>query len=263
MKEDLIYVYCITNIPVGFVGNLESKGLNSFMFEDFFVIVKSVSDLEFSEENLKKNISNIEWLGENAREHIQVIRSIMKYSDVIPFKFGTIFNSKLRLKQFIIDYADSLSENFKIISGKEEWALKIYCDQKKLCEQIDELSEEAALLEKQIMESSPGKAYLLKRKKTEFIDNEINRICKKYGQEYFDEFKKLSESNSLNNLLPNNYTGREDSMILNATFLLNKNKVNDFINTVEILRKKDGGFGFFIEVSGPWPPFSFISIKEK
>ena len=91
----------------------------------------------------------------------------------------------------------------------------------------------------------------------------MDRICKKYGQEYFDTFKILSESTSLNNLLPKELTGREDTMILNATFLISKINVADFTSVAEIMRNKDGNSGFFIEISGPWPPFSFISIKEK
>jgi len=30
----------------------------------------------------------------------------------------------------------------------------------------------------------------------------MDRLCKKYGQEYYDEFKILSEATYLNNLLP-------------------------------------------------------------
>lgn len=264
MINDLIYVYCLSSrSPLGLVPDMESSGLESLMFDDFYVIVKYVSESEFSEENFKKNLSDILWLELNAREHIRVITAIMEYSTVIPFKFGTIYNTKASLKKFITDYSDSLIENFHHIKEKEEWSVKIYCDRKTLCEQIDELSEEAAALEKQIMASSPGKAFLLKIKKTALIENEMDRICKNYGQEYYDEFKNLSESTDLNNLLPKEFTERVFTMILNASFLVSKNKVADFISTVDTLNKKDGNSGIFIEATGPWPPFSFISIKEK
>ena len=157
----------------------------------------------------------------------------------------------------------SLIENFHHIKGKEEWSVKIYYDRKALCKQIDELSEEAAALEKQIMASSPGKAFLLQRKKEVLVNNEIERICKAYGQFHYDEFNKLSESANLNNLLPKELSGREEAMILNAAFLVRKNKVIDFRSTVDKRRNKDGNPGFIIEVTGPWPPFSFISVKEK
>ncbi|MDP2930641.1 MAG: GvpL/GvpF family gas vesicle protein, partial [bacterium] len=257
--NNLIYVYCMSNSPPDLVHNTETKGLKSLMFENFFVIIKYVSENKFSEENFKKNLSDLKWLESNAREHIGVISMIMENCTVIPFKFGTIYNTKAGLKKFITDYSGSLIENFHHIKGKEEWSVKIYCDRKALCEQIDKLSEEAAALEKQIMASSPGKAFLLTRKKTDLIENEMDRLCKNYGQEYYNEFKKLSESTSINNLLPKELTGRGDAMILNATYLESKNNVTDFKSTVDMLRKKDGNSGFFIEATGPWPPFSFIS----
>ena len=51
-------------------------------------------------------------------------------------------------------------------------------------------------------------------------------------------------------------------MILNAGFLVHKNKVADFNRVVETVQQKGENSGFFIEATGPWPPFSFISIKE-
>ena len=263
MKNNLIYVYCISNNPPGLTRDMEPNVVKSLKIEKFYVIVKFVSKSEFSEENFKKNLSDIQWVELNAREHVMVISMIMESGTVIPFKFGTIYNSEASLKKFISDYSDSLIENFDNLAGKEEWSVKIYCDRKVLCEQIDELSEEAASLEKQIMASSPGKAFLLKRKKTELIENEMDRLCKKYGQEYYDEFKILSEATYLNNLLPKDIAGREDSMILNASFLISKNKISEFINTVDVLKKKDGNSGFFIESTGPWPPYNFVDITIK
>jgi hypothetical protein len=261
--DELIYCYCLCNSPPELGGDIEFENLKTLQFDDLYAIVKYVSESEYSEENFKRNLSDIQWLETNAREHIGVIKRIMEDNTVIPFKFGTIFKTGTSFKAFITDYSGSLSENFHHIKGMEEWSVKIYCDRKVLCKQIDELSEEAATLEKQIMASAPGKAFLLKRKKTNLIENEMDRICKNYGQEYYDEFKNLSESTSLNNLLPKEFTERDDNMILNATFLVRKNKVADFKSTAETLRKKNVNSGFFIETTGPWPPFSFISIKEK
>ena len=260
---DLIYVYCISEAPPKIVPQLESSGLECLTIGGFFINIKNVSESNFSEANLKKNLSDIQWLEIQVRDHISVINSIMEYSAVIPFKFGTIYNTKASLEKFIADYSDSLIENFQQISGMEEWAVKIYCDRKLLSKKIDELSVEAASLQKQISESSPGKAFLLNKKKIDLIENEMDRLCNQFGQEYYEEIKKLSESNSLNNLLPKEFTGREDSMIINASFLVKASNVIDFKNHINSMSDRVGESGFFIEVSGPWPPFSFISIKER
>ncbi len=260
MKNNLIYVFCMSDSPPE---PDRAHGQESLIIGDFYFTIKYVSESEYSEVNLQKNISDLRWLESRVVEHVNVISKIMENGSVIPFKFGTIYNTEVSLNKFCTDYSSSIKENFHYINGKEEWAVKIYCDRKILSEQIDEISRDAADLEEQIMASSPGKAYLLKRKKTDLVDNEMNRICKDHGQSYFDNFKNISESTSLNNLLPKEITGRPDTMILNAAFLVNRNKADLFKNQVDSIKKRSGETGFMIETTGPWPPFSFVSIKEK
>ena len=113
------------------------------------------------------------------------------------------------------------------------------------------------------MASSPGKAFLLKRKKSDLVVNEMDRLCKIYGQEYYDAFLKVSEAARLSNLLPKEFSGRQDEMILNVAYLVSKEKVIDLVSSIRFLKKRHAPLGFDIELTGPWPPFSFISIKEK
>ena len=263
MINELIYVYCISDRQPELGKHPDFEGLRCILTRGIFTVVKMVPNSEFSEENLKKNLSDLGWLDTNAREHIRTISLLMEDYNVIPFNFGTIYNSQDSLEKFIRDYYDSLIEKFELIGGKEEWGIKIYYNRNVLIEQIDELSTEAADLENQIMASSPGKAFLLRRKKSELIKNELNRLTKTYGQEYYNEIKQLSDATTLNNLLPKELTGREDTMILNAAFLIQRVKANDFNASIISLKKKCVNVGFDIEVTGPWPPFSFISIKEK
>jgi hypothetical protein len=263
MENNLIYVYCVSDSPFEFEVSEDILGLRTMVFNNFYLIVKNVSENEYSEENIKRNLSNIKWVETNARDHMDVIIRNMENNTVIPFKFGTIYHSEESLKKFINDYSESFAENFQNIKDKEEWSVKIYCNLKTLSEQIDELSEATAALEKQIRASSPGKAYLLERKKKQLIEEETDRLCKHFGQVYFDEFKMISDASFLNNLLPEEYTGRTDTMILNASFLVGKNSVTQFKDLSSNQIEKGRPLGFIIEPSGPWPLFSFVSIKEK
>jgi antitoxin component HigA of HigAB toxin-antitoxin module len=186
----------------------------------------------------------------------------MEEYTVIPFNFGTVYLSEESLHKFVVEYSDSLIENFLFVEWKEEWTIRMYSNQEVLREEIDNLSTEAADLEKLIMSSSPGKAFLLSRKKAILIENEISKLNKYYGSEYYDEIKKHSVSTVFNNLIPKEFTGRNDDMILNATFLVNKDQSVNFVSNVRLLNKKYNHLGFDSEITGPWPPFSFISIKE-
>ena len=259
MITNLLYVYCISNNPLGAPKDFDTRGLKSLIFNDFNVLYKLVSESDYSE----NNFLNIKWLETNSREHMGVIIAAMKFGDVIPFKFGTIFNSKISLKKFIMDYSDSLVKNLKYVKEKEEYAIKIYCNRKVLLGHMGVLSEEIERLDKTIATSLPGKAYLLKSKKTALLEDEMDKICSEYGQKYYNEFNHLSVSSNTANLLRKESSGRTDTMILNATFLVSNESSDSFIKKANDFANKDIQIGFCVETTGPWPPFNFISIKEK
>jgi hypothetical protein len=262
MEKDLIYVYCMIKNSPQQEGDFLSGKVEFLSVEPYWVGVKFVSPDEFSEENLKKNLSDLAWIEVKTRDHIRVISGIMRNHTVIPFKFGTIFRSAESLQKFIQEYSSSLAANFHAIQDKEEWAVKIYCDKKVLNRQMSELSEDVKALEKQILESSPGKAFLLSRKKNELIEQNIGKLMKINGQKCFEEYKNISHVSRINNLLPREVTEREDDMILNAVFFIDKTKAADFVRIADLQEGKYRSVGFSFEVTGPWPPFSFVSLEE-
>lgn len=263
MAEELIYIYCIADSPLRPEKISGQEILKSLAYGEFYAIAKLVSSDEFSEENLKKNFSDIAWIELHAREHMRIIGEVMKDSTVIPFKFGSIFNTAESLGLFINDYSESLKENFKNLKGKEEWSVKIYCDRSVLNRQIDQISDEVRNLEEEIQKSMPGKAFILKRKKVELVGKEVEKVMRACGQSCFDGLASIAGLTKINNILPKELTGRTDDMILNVSCLIDAGKVDDFLEAVKKSAEKYNNTGLQVEATGPWPSFSFVKIKEK
>jgi len=262
MNNELIYVYCISaHNPQ--LNNIEGyDDLNVFCNGDYYAVTKLVSADEYSEENQSKNFSDLSWIEAQVRNHIEVIGLIMKSHTVIPCKFGTIFKTEDSLKDFLSSYSLSLRENLDFIEGKEEWAVKIFSNPDIVCKQISSVSELVRNLEQQIKESSPGKSFLLKKKMKDLVEQEVERFCNNYAQKSFDALKCDCELHEINKLLSRQQTGREGEMILNASFFINEPMVHRFINTAHSLKKECLSLGFDLEFTGPWPPFSFISLNH-
>jgi hypothetical protein len=238
MDNELIYVYCLSDTPLRLDDISKQESLKCLVFQGFYAVVKYVSPSEFSEENLKKNLNDLLWVDINAREHIRMIGEVMQNSTVIPFKFGTLFNSEESLAKFIQDYSGSLTENLNYIKGKEEWSVKIYCNRSTLILQIGDISENVDTLQKEILESTPGKAFFLKRKKIELVDKEIQNVMQICGQTCYDELAALSEQTKINNILSKELTERTDDMILNVSCFVNQGRVKELLSVVDELLKK-------------------------
>src|SRR3990170_594809 len=238
-EKNLIYLYCVTKKAP------KLKGVGNLVDELYFVyhlglyaVVSKVKESEFSEENLKKNLADLEWIKVEASIHEKVIEGVMKYTCVIPFKFGTIFKTEDNLKAMLEEHVQDLKEKLKDLEGKEEWGVKIYCDIERLKGTV--IQEESGILkiEKEINSSSSGKAYFLKKKKEELMKEAVNKRINEYGQESFELFKILSYEARINKLLPKEVTEKEDDMVLNSAFLVDKDKVSEFIHAVDDLKTR-------------------------
>lgn len=258
MAEDTIYVYCVTNkVPeLKDVENL-AEGLHFVSHKNIYAVVSRVKESEFSVESLRKNLANLEWIKGKASIHEKIIEGIMKETCVIPFKFGTIFNSEDNLKTMLEEYRGEFKNNLRNLEGKEEWGVKVYCEIERLIESLVKEDSEILKMENEINASSAGKAHLLKKKKEELIKEKVNRRINEYGQEGFEILKGYSLEARINNLLPKEVTEREDEMILNSAFLVDKSKVTEFIQAADSLRVKYRDKGLHFDCTGPWPPYNF------
>ncbi len=264
-KEGLIYLYCITDkVPkLKEIENLVDKPYFIYQ-QSLYAIVNKVKESEFAEENLKRNLADLEWIKVRASIHEKAIEGVMKNAGVIPFKFATLFNTESNLKTMLSQHLEEFKDILIKLEDKEEWGVKIYSDLEKLKEVIIQEDEEILNIDKEINSSSTGKAYLLKKKKEELLNIATNKKLNEYGEVSFDRLKEKSTEDRINKLLPKEVTERNDEMILNSAFLIDKDKVEDFLKIVEGLRTKYTDKGLFFDCTGPWPPYNFCGfLKEK
>jgi hypothetical protein len=50
-------------------------------------------------------------------------------------------------------------------------------------------------------------------------------------------------------------SGRDAEMVLNASYLVERERARDFAGLVDTL----GGNGFALELTGPWPAYHFVT----
>ena len=261
-QNNLIYLYCLTASPYVQINLTEDLNIYSIESHRLFITVKNVSENEFSEDNIKKNLSNEAWLDKQVRDHISVIGKIMETETVLPFNFGTIYKSEESLKQFVDKYHVDFFKTLKYLENKEEWSVKIYCDKIKIIENISILSKNISDIESQIISSSPGKSYILGKKKNEIIAKEINDIYNSCSRQIFTKLKTVGEEYRLNTLLSNDVSGRDEDMIVNATFLIKNENIENLENISDQLIIEYKNIGLILELTGPWPPYTFIKLTN-
>jgi len=264
-ENQLVYLYCVTEkMPkLEDLGRL-ADNLYLVYHNGLYAVAAKVEQSEFGKEGLKKNLADFEWVKAAARTHERIIEQVIADSDLIPFKFGTLFNTDNSLKAMLKEYGEEFKAILKRLENKQEWGVKIYYDPQKLKESFTNNSAELSDIENEISCSSVGRAYFLKKKRDELIKDALNKMINECGQETFELLKELSFEARINKLLPKEVTEKKEDMILNSAFLIGNDEADDFTNMVDTLRMHYESKGFFFDCTGPWPPYNFCGLlKEK
>jgi hypothetical protein len=189
--------------------------------------------------------------------HEDVVDTLMKGTTVVPFKFGTILKDEKAASKMLQDDEEKFKKLLAKFTGRAEWGLKVYADNQEFIKHIAQIEPKFKDLEEQREKLSRGAAYLLGRKMEEELKDTVVARLAKVTEVIFQELGKDAYEAKLNKTLPQKLTGKKKEMILNTVYLVEREKVARFCNQGKRLIKKYASMGLDLEVSGPWPPYSF------
>lgn len=191
------------------------------------------------------------------RGHEDVVDTLMKLTTVVPFKFGTILKDEEAASKMLWEYEEKFKKLLSKFTGREEWGLKVYVDNQEFKKRLAKEKPRLQKLDEKKGKLSKGAAYLLGRKMEEESKNDVTATLTKISEGIFQEAGKDAYEAKLNKTLPQKLTGKNKEMILNTAFLIEKERVARFCKQVKKIIEKYGSMGIEIELSGPWPPYSF------
>jgi hypothetical protein len=208
---------------------------------DVWAVVADAPLNRFSEKELEKNLQDLEAVSRHAMAHASVIEFLFRRWPVIPLKLFTLFSSDDRARQSLYSRRSTLRRLFAQLRGLEEWAVRIVAG---------EAEAQSA------RRTRSGRDYLeTKKRLTEqssapprSIVRDINAAMKRLG--------KLA-ARSRQEKLPPSGPGRR--FVIGASFLVRANRRRQWECQIKILASELDRRGHALEVTGPWPPYHFVS----
>ncbi len=223
-------------------------------------VVSKVPLQEFDEEALEANLNDVDWLKQRVHTHHEVLNKVATECTVIPMQFCTIYKDETRVKEMLTQYREDFCEALTSIGGGREWGVKVFCDDEVLVERAAEMSEEIKALEAEVAGKSKGKAYFEKKRVEKAKAEEAERLADQWAQESHDRLSALAKDSVLSGLQDKEMTGRKERMVLNGAYLLEDSELADFRSEVKELMTAYEDYGLAYELTGPWPPYSFVQI---
>lgn len=265
MEQKGLYLYAIRP-PAGFFPEIKSIDNSHYVFTllvggEIEAVVSQVSLKEFGAEKIFQKAQNdLQWIKEKSLIHNRVITESAEGTDgaIVPMKFGSIFKNKENLSKTIKKDSKKFHHLFKKLKGKEEWSAKVFVNPENMKEEIIMNDREIQKIQKKIASLPDGIAYFKEKELEDELERKKISEFQKWAQKIFKKLEQFADETKIGKILEKGLTQRKEAMILNPIFLINKKKLKKFQGEAEKLRKSLESKGLLIEVSGPWPPYSFV-----
>lgn len=260
-----VYLFCFAR--AGAARNLAvpgisgSDGVNTLEIGSTAAVFCSVPSGDFQGELAEKHLEDPAWVIPRACEHERVIEAVMACSPVLPVRFGSVFTSREALSDFLAAQQQEIAQFLDSVADKEEWGLKAFVDANKAGEQF--LLSEPALAEQFArLAESPGARYFQEKR----LRAEVTRHVEVWSCQIAEEIQGELAADAVGvcplPVLPRSFSERPDDMVLNCAVLLVSRRVADFCNRAKTLSARLEPHGVTIELSGPWPPYSFCPTLD-
>jgi len=190
---------------------------------------------------------------ENVTAHERVVEAAMQRTDVLPFSFGTVAGNDQELRdQLLKREGGELRRQLEWVKNRVELGIKAIWDQNALFAQIANDDPAIQELREQIVGTTPEETYDVRLQLGELADMAIQRQRELDAAAILDALSSLAVDVRSNNIM-------SDMMIVNASFLVDKNRVQSFSGKVSELQRAQSG-RMTLQYAGPLPPYNFVSI---
>ncbi|MBI5182927.1 MAG: GvpL/GvpF family gas vesicle protein [Nitrospinae bacterium] len=245
MEKEGRYIYCIIadREPKTFgrlgIGGRQDE-LYTICLDDIAMVVSNSPIIEYS-------VSR-----ENLLAHERAIEEVMKEYTVLPVRFGTIVENEEKIKKISEKEYDRFKGLLNKFEGKRELGLKAIFKEDAIFMDILERYEEIRVLKEKIAKLPSNVSYYQSIDIGRLVEQALEKEKGRCKEEIWDILMPMAEDIKINPTYG-------ERMIINAAFLVNKDKEGEFDQNVQ---KLDARYGDKIKFKyiGTVPPFNFVNL---
>lgn len=246
--QNATYVYCLVHAAKapavrGVPASIPGAGVPRLLAidRDIWAVVADAPLERFAGEPLQQEMQDIEAISRHAVAHAAVIEFFFRRAPVIPLKLFTLFSSDERAREHVRSRLTPLRRMFATLRGLEEWGVRIIAG---------EVEAEAA----RTLDS--GRDYLQVKKRLHEQTVAPPGATKRAIHGALRSLGRLASKTRKETFPP---PGRGRPYVTGASFLVTAKRRDAWKKRASALAKQLAAEGHRLEMSGPWPPYHFVS----
>src|SRR5919202_3089323 len=187
-----------------------------------------------------------------AHEHVNEVAIEQGFTPV-PMSFGTLFKTEKDIVEFLEDTYDALRDVLQKMKDKLEFGLKVNWSREEVLAEVERDNEDIRRLKEEIVNNQQSSTYFARMQLGRLVEQALADRSNEYVAEVYEHLRETAIASR-----PAKTIG--DKMIMNAAFLVERGRADEFDQKVqEIGHKHEGKLQF--RYTGPWPPWSFVTIR--
>jgi hypothetical protein len=257
---ELLWAYCVLRGED--VDRLDVTGINPSQpiereqEQELVALVSRVPRAEFAAEPLRENLNDLAWLERVARAHEAVLEAALDQATIVPLRMCTLYESSDGVRAMLRREHEDLSRSLATLDGRLEWAVKVIVDRERL---FDHARAARPGLDAEPAAGGEGGAYLQRRR----YERELRAEADSLGAGIAEQVHARLQDWAIDAVSrpPQNpeLSGHEGQMLLNAAYLVDRSRTEQLRRLVSELEARHHESGARIELTGPWPPYNFVS----
>lgn len=206
-------------------------------------VVSEVPLTEFGEEALRQRLEELPWLEEKVRAHEDVLEHAARQTSVLPFRFGTIYRSLDAVHELLQARHDALSTALGRLAGKREWGVTGILDRERLRASVEDGGGTATEPEGE----PAGKAFFARKRAERDLEEQARALAGRLAADTHSRLAAVADQ-----------AVRDGQGLLKASYLVDREREEAFRAALDEVAAAGARYGFRLELSGPWPPYSFV-----
>jgi len=248
--QTVLHAYGV--IRAGARGELPDEGvhgapLQRIPCDTFDVLCSRHSGSDLGESAWNAKGQNPQWLTLVAQQHHAVLQEVVLTTDVLPLRLPGVYEDEDSLCRAMRKSSEALETSFQVLRGNVEWGVKVFYD-------------EPVHIPEQRERPTSGYDYLRRRADQAQRQEAAGSARHTTMLDIHQALASVAAQAAVNPVQDRALSGRSVPMLLNAAYLVNRSRRDDFFSAVDQLVQKLTGSGYVIEVTGPWPPYNFVQV---
>jgi Gas vesicle synthesis protein GvpL/GvpF len=210
-------------------------------------IVSEVPLAEFGDTVLQQKLEELPWLEQKVRAHERVLEQAAQEAPVLPLRFGTVYLSLDPVRNLLTERREQLVSTLEELRGKREWGVKCVVDRERLLEAIRESDEGVAELATEAESKPAGAAYFARKRLERGLDAQAKELAARLAAEAHERLTAVADR-----------AVRDDGALLKGAYLVDRTREQAFRDVLQEAGAAYERYGVRFELTGPWPPYSFV-----